>query len=68
MATYCLPDKINRFAYGFRDGLEKIALPLDTLFNNNAIVASALQYVSLASEVYLTEVSLLQLGIHQAYV
>ncbi|XP_071545502.1 thioredoxin domain-containing protein 16-like [Panulirus ornatus] len=42
VATYCLPDKVNRFAYGFRGGQEKIAFPLDTLFNNNAIVASAL--------------------------
>ncbi|XP_042218634.1 thioredoxin domain-containing protein 16-like [Homarus americanus] len=42
VAAYCMPDKVNRFAYGFRDGQEKIAFPLDTLFNNNAIVASAL--------------------------
>ncbi|XP_063868800.1 thioredoxin domain-containing protein 16-like isoform X3 [Scylla paramamosain] len=39
---YCTSDKINRFAYGFRGGQEKIAFPLDTLFNSNAIVASAL--------------------------
>ncbi|XP_069957053.1 uncharacterized protein [Cherax quadricarinatus] len=42
VAAYCMPEKVNRFAYGFRNGLEKIAFPLDTLFNNNAIVASAL--------------------------
>lgn len=42
VASYCTSDKINRFAYGFRGGQEKIAFPLDTLFNNNAIVASAL--------------------------
>nr|XP_045593973.1 uncharacterized protein LOC123755401 [Procambarus clarkii] len=42
VASYCTPDKVNRYAYGFRDGQEKIAFPLDTLFNNNAIVASAL--------------------------
>ncbi|XP_064112969.1 thioredoxin domain-containing protein 16-like isoform X2 [Macrobrachium nipponense] len=39
---YCSSEKVNRFAYGFREGQEKIAFPLDTLFNNNAIVASAL--------------------------
>ncbi|XP_045123089.1 uncharacterized protein LOC123511349 isoform X4 [Portunus trituberculatus] len=42
VASYCASDKINRFAYGFRGGQEKIAFPLDTLFNSNAIVASAL--------------------------
>ncbi|XP_068220387.1 uncharacterized protein [Palaemon carinicauda] len=40
--SYCSAEKVNRFAYGFREGQEKIAFPLDTLFNNNAIVASAL--------------------------
>ncbi|XP_050735887.1 thioredoxin domain-containing protein 16-like isoform X2 [Eriocheir sinensis] len=42
VSSYCSSDKINRFAYGFRGGQEKIAFPLDTLFNSNAIVASAL--------------------------
>lgn len=40
---YCGQDKVGRTAHGFRDGQERIAFPLDTLFNLNAIVASALQ-------------------------
>ncbi|CAL4171342.1 unnamed protein product, partial [Meganyctiphanes norvegica] len=47
---YCAPDKVSRFAYGFRDGAEKIAFPLDTLFNANAIVSSAL-HLSLINNV-----------------
>ncbi|ROT66424.1 putative thioredoxin domain-containing protein 16-like isoform X1 [Penaeus vannamei] len=39
---YCGQDKVGRTAHGFRDGQERIAFPLDTLFNLNAIVASAL--------------------------
>ncbi|GAB6024968.1 hypothetical protein CHUAL_010064 [Chamberlinius hualienensis] len=42
ISSYCNDERSLHYAFGFKNGLEKIALPLDTLFDVDSIVASAL--------------------------